>query len=134
MNSYIVSDFSFNIGETVISQQYVNSLKLQVPWGINLTYIYKDSALDTQFVTNNKHLVIENKNVDGNIILKTQGTGKIIINDLSVNLINSLPYSGTITATNLSPALSNRLDNIEYQLQTILAQLETIEQSKLNET
>lgn len=99
MTSYIVSDFSFNIGGTEISQQYVKSLKRGIPWGINSTYIYKEDTLSEQFNINNKHLVIENKNIDGNIVFKTQGTGtgKIIINDLSVNSINGLPYTGSGT-------------------------------------
>ena len=90
MTSYIVSDFSFNIGGTEISQQYVKSLKRGIPWGINTTYIYKEDTLSEQFNINNKHLVIENKNIDGNIVFKTQGTGtgtgtgKIIINDLTI--------------------------------------------------
>jgi len=97
--SYIVSDFSFNIGGTNISQSYVKSLKSGIPWGINSTYIYKEDTLREQFNINNKHLVIENKNIDGNIVFKTQGTGtgKIIINDLSVNSINGLPYTGSGT-------------------------------------
>jgi hypothetical protein len=99
--SYIVSDFSFNIGGTNISQEYVKLFKPDVPWGINTTYIYKEDTLSEQFNINNKHLVIENKNIDGNIVFKTQGTGtgtgKIIINDLSVNSINGLPYTGSGT-------------------------------------
>lgn len=150
--SYSVNDFSFNIGETEISQQYVNSLKLQVPWGINLTYIYKDSALDSQFLSNNKHLVIENKCLSGNIIFKTQGTGRTIINDLSVNSINGVSYSaslrqdsvnsshiqdgsilgsdisnGTITETNLSSSLLDRLNTIKSRLDLIDARLNIID-------
>jgi hypothetical protein len=100
--SYIVNDLSFNIGGTNISQRYVKSLRSGIPWGINSSYIYKEDILREQFTSNNttnQHLVIENKSVDGNIIFKTQetGTGKIIINDLSVNLINGQPYSGSGT-------------------------------------
>jgi hypothetical protein len=99
MTSYVVSDFSFNLGETNISQEYVKLFKPDVPWGINTTYIYKESSLTEQFISTNQHLVIENKTLDGNIIFKTQetGTGKIIINDLSVNLINGQPYTGSGT-------------------------------------
>jgi len=94
MTSYVVSDFSFNLGETNISQEYVKLFKPDVPWGINTTYIYKESSLTEQFISTNQHLVIENKTLDGNIIFKTQGTGRTIINDLSVNLINGQPYIG----------------------------------------
>lgn len=102
MTSYIVSDFSFNIGGTNLSQSYVELFNPGIPWGINTTYIYKDSILNPQFSNNNiinQHLVIENKTNNGNIIFKTQetGTGKIIINDLSVNLINGQPYTGSGT-------------------------------------
>jgi hypothetical protein len=97
MTSYVVSDFSFNLGETNISQEYVKLFKPDVPWGINTTYIYKESSLTEQFISTNQHLVIENKTLDGNIIFKTQGTGRTIINDLSVNLINGQPYTGSGT-------------------------------------
>jgi hypothetical protein len=95
--SYIVNDLSFNIGGTNISQRYVKSLRSGIPWGINSSYIYKEDILREQFTSNNatnQHLVIENKSVHGNIIFKTQETGRIIINDLSVNSINGVPYSG----------------------------------------
>lgn len=95
--SYIVNELSFNIGGTNISQSYVKSLRSGIPWGINSSYIYKEDSLREQFNTNNatnQHLVIENKTVNGNIIFKTQETGRIIINDLSVNSINGVPYSG----------------------------------------
>ena len=95
MTSYSISDFSFNIGSTNIIQQYVPLVKEDVPWGINSTYIYKASTLRDQFDGINKHLVIENKCLSGNIIFKTQGTGKIIITDLSVGTINGLLYSGS---------------------------------------
>ena len=95
MTSYSISGFSFNIGSTTISQEYVPLVKEDVPWGINSTYIYKASTLRNQFKVNNKHLVIENKCLSGNIIFKTQSTGKIIINDLSVVTINGVPYSGS---------------------------------------
>ena len=95
MTIYSISDFSFNIGSTTISQQYVPLVNEDVPWGINSTYIYKAPTLRDQFDVNNKHLVIENKCLSGNIIFKTQGTGKIIITDLSVGTINGLPYSGS---------------------------------------
>jgi hypothetical protein len=94
MTTYIVNDFSFNIGTTNISQQYVPLVKQDVPWGINSTYIYKAPTLANQFNVNNKHLVIENKCLSGNIVFKTKDTGRIIINDLSVGTINGLPYSG----------------------------------------
>jgi len=94
MSTYAVSDFSFNIGTTNISQQYVPLVKQDVPWGINSTYIYKAPTLANQFNVNNKHLVIENQCLSGNIVFKTQETGRIIINDLSVGTINGLPYSG----------------------------------------
>jgi hypothetical protein len=97
MTSYVVSDFSFNIGGTNINQRYVQSLRSGIPWGINSSYIYKEDYLGEQFTSNNttnQHLVIENKSVNGNIIFKTQETGRIIINDLSVNSINGVPYSG----------------------------------------
>jgi hypothetical protein len=95
--SYIVNELSFNIGGTNISQSYVKSLRSGIPWGINSSYIYKEDILREQFNSNtatNQHLVIENKTVHGNIIFKTQETGRIIINDLSVNSINGVPYSG----------------------------------------
>ena len=95
MTIYSISDFSFNIGSTTISQQYVPLVNEDVPWGINSTYIYKAPTLRDQFNVINKHLVIENKCLTGNIIFKTQGTGKIIITDLSVVTINGLPYSGS---------------------------------------
>jgi hypothetical protein len=100
MTTYIIKDFSFNIGGTNLSQSYVELFNPGIPWGINTTYIYKDSVLNPQFSNNNiinQHLVIENKTNNGNIIFKTQetGTGKIIINDLSVNLINGQPYTGS---------------------------------------
>jgi hypothetical protein len=94
MTSYVVSDFNFNLGETNISQEYVKLFKPDVPWGINTTYIYKENSLTEQFISTNQHLVIENKTLDGNIIFKTQGTGRTIINDLSINLINGQPYIG----------------------------------------
>ena len=153
MTIYSISGFSFNIGSTTISQEYVPLVKEDVPWGINSTYIYKAPTLRDQFNVNNKHLVIENKCSSGNIIFKTQDTGKIIINDLSVGTINGVSYSaslrqdsvnsshiqdgsilgsdisnGTITATNLASSLLNRLETIESQLQTILARLDIIEQ------
>jgi len=95
--SYIVNDLNFSIGGTTVSQRYVNSFKSGIPWGINSSYIYKEDSLREQFTstnTTNQHLVIENKTVDGNIIFKTQGTGRIIINDLGVDSINGVPYSG----------------------------------------
>ncbi len=95
--SYIVNDLSFNIGGTNINQRYVQSLRSGIPWGINSSYIYKEDYLREQFTSNNttnQQLVIENKTVNGNIIFKTQETGRIIINDLSVNSINGVPYSG----------------------------------------
>ena len=95
MTIYSISGFSFNIGSTNIIQQYVPLVKEDVPWGINSTYIYKASTLRDQFDGINKHLVIENKCLSGNIIFKTQGTGKIIITDLSVGTINGLLYSGS---------------------------------------
>ena len=95
MTIYSISDFSFNIGSTTISQQYVPLVNEDVPWGINSTYIYKAPTLRDQFNVINKHLVIENKCLTGNIIFKTQGTGKIIITDLRVVTINGLPYSGS---------------------------------------
>lgn len=100
MTTYIIKDFSFNNGGTNLSQSYVELFNPGIPWGINTTYIYKDSVLNPQFSNNNiinQHLVIENKTNNGNIIFKTQetGTGKIIINDLSVNLINGQPYTGS---------------------------------------
>lgn len=99
MTTYIIKDFSFNIGGTNLSQSYVELFNPGIPWGINTTYIYKDSVLNPQFSSNNitnQHLVIENKTNNGNIIFKTQatGTGRIIINDLSVGTINGVPYSG----------------------------------------
>lgn len=94
MSTYAVSDFSFNIGTTDISQQYVPLVKQDVPWGINSTYIYKAPTLANQFNVNNKHLVIENQCLSGNIVFKTKDTGRIIINDLSVGTINGVPYSG----------------------------------------
>jgi hypothetical protein len=102
MTTYIIKDFSFNNGGTNLSQSYVELFNPGIPWGINTTYIYKDSVLNPQFSNNNiinQHLVIENKTNNGNIIFKTQetGTGKIIINDLSVNLINGQPYTGSGT-------------------------------------
>ena len=95
MTIYSISDVSFNIGSTTISQQYVPLVNEDVPWGINSTYIYKAPTLRDQFNVINKHLVIENQCLSGNIIFKTQGTGKIIINDLSVGTINGVPYSGS---------------------------------------
>ena len=95
MSIYAVSDFSFNIGTTDISQQYVPLVKQDVPWGINSTYIYKAPTLANQFNVNNKHLVIENQCLSGNIVFKTKDSGRIIINDLSVGRINGLPYSGS---------------------------------------
>jgi hypothetical protein len=95
--SYIVNDLNFSIGGTTVSQRYVKSFKSGIPWGINSSYIYKEDYLREQFTstnTTNQHLVIENKTVDGNIIFKTQGTGRIIINDLGVDSINGVPYSG----------------------------------------
>jgi len=95
--SYIVNDLNFSIGGTTVSQRYVKSFKSGIPWGINSSYIYKEDSLREQFTstnTTNQHLVIENKTVDGNIIFKTQGTGRIIINDLGVDSINGVPYSG----------------------------------------
>lgn len=102
MTSYSISGFSFNIGSTTISQQYVPLVNEDVPWGINSTYIYKAPTLRDQFNVTNKHLVIENKCLSGNIIFKTQGTEKIIINDLSVGTINGLPYNGSGSGVGLT--------------------------------
>ena len=102
MTIYSISDFSFNIGSTTISQQYVPLVNEDVPWGINSTYIYKAPTLRDQFNVINKHLVIENKCLSGNIIFKTQGTEKIIINDLSVGTINGLPYNGSGSGVGLT--------------------------------
>ena len=102
MTSYSISDFSFNIGSTNIIQQYVPLVNEDVPWGINSTYIYKAPTLRDQFNVNNKQLVIENQCLSGNIIFKTQSTGKIIINDLSVSTINGLPYSGSGSGSGVS--------------------------------
>ena len=102
MTIYSISGFSFNIGSTTISQEYVPLVKEDVPWGINSTYIYKARTLRDQFNVINKHLVIENKCVGGNIIFKTQGTEKIIITDLSVGTINGLPYSGSGSGVGLT--------------------------------
>jgi hypothetical protein len=98
MTTYLTKDFSFNIGGTNITQRYIDLYSPDVPWGINVTYIYNDVILNPQFSSNNisnQHLVIENKTNNGNIIFKTQGTGKTIITDLSVDLINGVPYSGS---------------------------------------
>ena len=110
--SYIVIELSFNIGGTNISQSYVKSLRSGIPWGINSSYIYKEDTLREQFNINNQHLVIENKNIDGNIVFKTKGTGtgKIIINDLSVNSINGLPYTGSVSLT-LNSVNSSHIQN-----------------------
>lgn len=102
MTSYSISGFSFNIGSTTTSQEYVPLVKEDVPWGINSTYIYKAPTLRDQFDDNNKHLVIENRCLTGNIIFKTQGTEKIIINDLSVGTINGLPYNGSGSGVGLT--------------------------------
>ena len=104
MTSYSISGFSFNIGSTTISQEYVPLVKEDVPWGINSTYIYKAPTLTLrdQFNVINEHLVIENKCSTGNIIFKTEGTGKIIITDLSVVTINGLPYSGSGSGVGLT--------------------------------
>ena len=121
MTSYSISGFSFNIGSTTISQEYVPLVKEDVPWGINSTYIYKASTLRNQFNVNNKHLVIENQCLSGNIVFKTQDTGRIIINDLSVGTINGLPYSGSgsgvgLTANLIIYNLVNSTASIPYSI------------------
>lgn len=111
--SYIVNDLSFNIDGLNIVMTYVKSLRSGIPWGINTSYIYKEDYLREQFTSNNttnQHLVIENKSVDGNIIFKTQETGRIIINDLSVNSINGVPYSGSVSLT-LNSVNSSHIQN-----------------------
>ena len=83
MTNYVVNyfDITESDGITDISQQYVPALREDVPWGINSTYIYKETTLAQQFESTNKHLVIENKTANGNIILKTQAYGRTIIQD-----------------------------------------------------
>ena len=117
MTIYSISGFSFNIGSTNIIQQYVPLVKEDVPWGINSTYIYKARTLRDQFNVINKHLVIENKCVGGNIIFKTQGTEKIIITDLSVGTINGLPYSGSGSGVGLT---ANSVNSSHIQNGSIL--------------
>lgn len=117
MTIYSISGFSFNIGSTTISQEYVPLVKEDVPWGINSTYIYKARTLRDQFDVNNKHLVIENKCVGGNIIFKTKGTEKIIITDLSVGTINGLPYSGSGSGVGLT---ANSVNSSHIQNGSIL--------------
>jgi hypothetical protein len=83
MSNYDISYFNISIDNSNIVQEYVQSFNTNVPWGLNATYIYKDqeTALAPQFNRTNKHLVIENKIESGNIILKTQASGRTIIQD-----------------------------------------------------
>ena len=83
MPNYDISYFNITIDNSNIVQEYVQSFNINVPWGINATYIYKDNetALAPEFNRTNKHLVIENKIESGNIILKTQASGRTIIQD-----------------------------------------------------
>ena len=103
----------FNITEsdgiTDISQLYVPALRENVPWGINSTYIYKETTLASQFNSNvNKHLVIENKTLTGNIILKTQASGRTIIQDkLDVKELRFNNPLTNIATTDFSPFMYN---------------------------
>lgn len=103
MTIYDISYFNISINNIGISQEYVQSFNIIVPWGINATYIYKDieDALAPEFNRVNKHLVIENKIESGNIILKTQESGRTIIqNKLDVKEVRfNSPY--------LKPVINN---------------------------
>ena len=103
MTIYDISYFNISIDNIGISQEYVQSFNTNVPWGINTTYIYKDieDALAPEFNRVNKHLVIENKIESGNIILKTQESGRTIIqNKLDVKEVRfNSPY--------LKPVINN---------------------------
>ena len=96
-------------GTTDISQLYVPALKENVPWGIHSTYIYKETTLAPQFNSGvNKHLVIENKTLTGNIILKTHTSGRTIIQDkLDVKELRFNNVLTNIATTDFSPFMYN---------------------------